>query len=70
MFRFLRFTIPALGLITLLSGCVAYPAYNSGYYYGAPAPYYAGPPVAVGGGWGWGGGGGRGHDKHHRRGDW
>lgn len=41
----------ALGLTTLLGGCVAYPA---GYGYGyQPAPYYPAPVVAVGG-WGWG----------------
>jgi hypothetical protein len=48
----------ALGLAGLLGGCVAYPAYDGGYY---GAPYYAGPPVVVGGGWGY-------HGHRHRRG--
>ncbi len=47
----------ALGLATLLGGCVVYPA---GYGYGyQPAPYYAGPVVTYGGGWG-----------RHYRGGW
>ncbi len=57
----LRFLLPlaALGLVGMLGGCVAYPAY--GYGYGAPyygAPYY-------GGGWGHGHGWGHEGGWHH-----
>ena len=51
----------ALGLATLLGGCVVAPAYP-GYGYGYGAPYYPGPVVTFGGG------GGRGY--HHYRGGW
>jgi hypothetical protein len=47
----------ALGLATLLGGCVVYPdGYGYGYGY-QPAPYYGGAYVGYGGGW-----------HHHHRG--
>jgi hypothetical protein len=49
----------ALGLATLLGGCVVYPA-SPGYGY---QPYYPGPVVGFGG---WGGE----HHHHHDRGGW
>ena len=54
----------ALGMAGLLGGCVAYPAYDGGYYGAYGAPYYAGPPVVVGGGWGRGYGHRHGHGRH------
>ena len=59
----LRLLLPlaALGLVGLLGGCIAYPAYPGyGYGYGYGAPYYGGGYVRVGGG-GWG------HDGGWRR---
>ena len=67
MSKMLRFAAMALAL-GLLAGCVyAPPPPQYGYGYGyapgyapgyayAPAPYYAGPPVAIGLGFGFGGG--------------
>ena len=64
--------LAALGIATMLGGCVAYPDYPGyGYGYGSdygygPGPYYGGYPdgyVAIGGGWGDHGG-----DRHD--GDW
>ncbi|HEX3991104.1 MAG TPA: hypothetical protein VHX39_08020 [Acetobacteraceae bacterium] len=50
-------TLAALGLVAVLGGCVAYPAYPgypaygySGYGYAAPA-YYAGGYYGYRGGW-------------------
>ncbi len=39
----------AVAAVTLLAGCVAYPAYPGYGYYGGP--YYGGGVVAYGGGW-------------------
>jgi len=46
MKRLLFLTIVSL----VLAGCVAFPVYDSGYYYPyyyAPYPYYAGPEISV-----------------------
>ncbi len=60
-----------LGL-TALGGCVAYPAYPYGGYYGGGGGYYApgyvaaAPAVVVGGGYGYGYGGGYGYGRRWR----
>ncbi len=55
----LSIPLAIVALPLLLSGCVAYPAYDGGYY--APAPYIA-APVVIGGGWR----GGHHHGGHRR----
>jgi len=56
--------LAALGVGTMLGGCVAYPAYPA-YGYGY-APYYGGSYVAVGGGYG----GWHDHGDRHEGGGW
>jgi hypothetical protein len=48
----LLLSVAVIGMISMLGGCVAYPAYPVyGAGYGYSAPYYGGPYVGVGGGW-------------------
>ncbi len=55
-----------IGVVTMLGGCVAYPAYPAyGYGYGY-APYYGGSYVAIGGGYG----GWHDHGDWHDGGGW
>jgi hypothetical protein len=47
----LTLLLVAVGLATMLGGCVVYPAYPAYPAYGYGGPYYGGGYVGFGGGW-------------------